>query len=74
VSFVGATPRLNNLDFRQLRELRESLEAAVEDDGKEERHSVILWFAKCIIKLCKCAINPVINPKLVRKSRTPQNT
>jgi hypothetical protein len=34
---VGAVPRLYNYDFRQLRkELRESLEMAVEDDGEEK--------------------------------------
>jgi hypothetical protein len=29
---VGSAPRLYNEDLRQLRELRESLETAVEDD------------------------------------------
>jgi hypothetical protein len=39
---VGAAPRLYNEDLRQLRgELRESLEAAVKDDGEGKTQCVI---------------------------------
>jgi hypothetical protein len=33
---AGTAPRLYNEDLRQLRELRESAEAAVESDGEEK--------------------------------------
>jgi hypothetical protein len=45
------------------RELRESLEEAVEDDGEETTQCVIQWFVKCITILYKWSINPVHQSK-----------
>jgi hypothetical protein len=52
-------------------ELREALKVGV---GDEKTLCVMVWFVKCSNKLYKCAINPVINPKLVYKSRTSPYT
>jgi hypothetical protein len=69
---VVADPSQYNHDLRHLRELRQSLEAAVEDGGGDIVY--IQWSVKCSIKFYKCAINPAINPKSVCESHTTPRT
>jgi hypothetical protein len=65
---VVADPSQYKHDVMHLRELRESLEAAVEDGGGGSVYHAVVW--KCSNKLYKCAINPAINPKSVSESHT----
>jgi hypothetical protein len=68
---VGGRPRGNiaRISGSWETDWRESLEAAVEEDG-EEKTWCGLW--NVVTSCFKCAIHPVINPKPVYKSCTPQ--